>query len=193
MSWKRSAAKRKRSRARQWIDVIEIGGVEDLLKFQYRRCSPYVEARVSAGLWDKVLWHMAILESRFNRATVEELDAVAKNILKRLAERKAKAKTGSAVSDPLAEKKYPNLFTLMTALLDDDKQPRRVATLTLFADDGAFKVCLNERNVSLSLWAASETLEGVWEALEARLSVDDVDWKESRPEGNKGTVGKGKK
>jgi hypothetical protein len=182
MSWRSWKVRKCVARSKAWKDLMAYSEDECTLYFQYRRCSPYVECRAFVhGPW-RLLWHKAVWESAFDSVPIEEKFRMAKNILKRLAERKAKAKTGTAVADPAGAKKYPNLHCLMTALVDEEQNERRVATLTVFADDGCYKVCLNERNVSLTLWASSETLDGLWEALEARLSVDDVDWREGRPE-----------
>lgn len=192
MGYEGRRLKLRAARRHRWCELARLGTAAETLYLLYRRSGFVVECKVVTGFLGRLLWHKAVLASAFDAVPVERRDTMAKNILKRLAERKERVKTGTLVEDPAASKKYPSLYCLMTALLDDAGGPRRVATLTVFADDGAFRVCLNERNVSLSLWAASDTLDGVWEALEARLSVDEVDWKENKPETRPGATKKGK-
>lgn len=192
MGYKERRSELRAARRRRWCELARLETATETLYLVYRRSGVIVECKVVTGFLRRVMWHKAVLASAFDAAPVEERDIMAKNILKRLAERKAKVKTGSCVEDPVAAKKYPSLYTLMTALLDDSGESRRVATLTVFADEAAYRICLNERNVSLSLWAASDTLDGVWEALEARLSVDEVDWKENKPETRQAGGKKGK-
>jgi hypothetical protein len=61
-----------------------------------------------------------------------------------------------------------------------DGDLRERATLIVFVEDGAFKVCLSEKNLNATLWATSATWEGLLEALEDRLTADAPDWRKAK-------------
>jgi len=58
--------------------------------------------------------------------------------------------------------------------------PRRTGTITVFAEDGRFKVCLNDREHKISCFVASETLLGLLDAVEDILLSGKGDWREPR-------------
>jgi hypothetical protein len=102
---------------------------------------------------------------------------MAKSVLSKL----LPVKTGGAKSmkskDEVLAKKCPFLFALMTELQGDDDKPRQPCSVVIFAEDGLWKGCLSEKNLDMNLWASSDCLVGVLEALEARLNADVIEWR----------------
>ena|ERR1039457_1111512 len=89
----------------------------------------------------------------------------------------SKAGAVTAVNDADFEKQFPTLAALMTLQVDDDQQPRKVCTLTIVCEDGQVKAGINERDRGLSLWTSSQTLGGVFAALEEALGQRPVAWR----------------
>lgn len=71
----------------------------------------------------------------------------------------------------------PAVHEFVTASKDEDNRPRKTSTLTFFSEAGLFKVCLNEREQGLTLWATSDTFEGCLTALESILAAPVVPWR----------------
>lgn len=86
----------------------------------------------------------------------------------------------SRVSPGKFGKDYPALWEFLNAAKYEDGTPRVLPTLTLFVDTACVKLCLNDRDQGLTGWAASETVEGAFLALERHLKEDKVDWKLSQ-------------
>jgi len=72
---------------------------------------------------------------------------------------------------------HPTLWDYLTQLVWEDGTVRRTATLTIFAEDGLLKVCINDRDSARSLWASDETWAGTFEALEALLGDPKAPWR----------------
>jgi hypothetical protein len=72
---------------------------------------------------------------------------------------------------------HPALWDYLTQKLWEDGTERRTATLTIFAEDGLLKVCINDRDSARSLWASDETWAGTFEALEALLGDPKAPWR----------------
>lgn len=83
----------------------------------------------------------------------------------------------SRVSPGKFGKDYPVLWEFLTTAKYEDGQGRTLPTLTVFIDTACVKLCLNDRDQGLTGWAASETVEGAFLALERALKEDKVDWK----------------
>ncbi len=82
----------------------------------------------------------------------------------------------------------PAVHEFLTASKDEDLRPRKTSTLTFFSEAGLFKVCLNEREQGLTLWATSDTFEGCLVALESILAAPVVPWRvvpQTGPQGQK--------
>lgn len=100
-------------------------------------------------------------------------------------ERKNASEQKRAATDEQFGADYPNLYDYLTATCydDDPKQPRQVATLLVFAQDGCFKACLRDRAESLCCWVAAPDLLGVLGVLESELDGGTAVWREDRLSG----------
>lgn len=90
---------------------------------------------------------------------------------------------GRPVLDPKFFKDYPALFEFLTAYAYPDGQVRTPSCFTVFAEDGAFKIVLNERDRNLSLWGTGQSFQDALKTLEERLKSDRPDWRKNRPQG----------
>lgn len=57
---------------------------------------------------------------------------------------------------------------------------RKVGTLLVFAEDGKWKACLNDRDGGNYCFASSDALEGLLEALDRGLQSGGLDWRVSK-------------
>lgn len=80
---------------------------------------------------------------------------------------------------------YPALWEYLTLSAWEDGSPRALSTLIVFQEDGAWKVCLNDRAEGRSLWRSADTLAGLWEALEVALAGNAADWRRSPTTGRR--------
>lgn len=85
---------------------------------------------------------------------------------------------GRAGTDEYLEQKAPTLFELMTVTELAGKKIRPV-TLIVFAEDGRFKVCVNDRETGRVAFVTLDTCEDVFEHLDARLDACEVEWRAS--------------
>lgn len=88
-----------------------------------------------------------------------------------------KGSAGKEPSDPELAKRCPAVAEFMTSLTGPTGESRQTSTLTVFTDSDGWKVCLNERDAELSLWAVGTSLMGALEALEERLTAPVVEWR----------------
>lgn len=97
------------------------------------------------------------------------------------------ATTVSAGNSPLAardeqfERAYPALSEFLTARLFDDGSERETATLLLFAVDGVWKVCLNDRAEGRVAFVSGATTASAMATLDTQLEDGTVEWKVSKP------------
>lgn len=90
--------------------------------------------------------------------------------------------------DPAMKQAYPILHAYMTENVWPDEacfgdvagKPRKVATLLVFTELGQWKAVLNDRAQGLSLWATSDSHEGLMGALDELLASDTVPWRKAR-------------
>ena len=83
--------------------------------------------------------------------------------------------------DPEFEAAYPALWEYLTVTSWGKDQPRRTSTITLFSDDGAWKVSLNDRDQGYGLFATGSTLENALETLEELLTAPaGPPWRKNR-------------
>lgn len=94
--------------------------------------------------------------------------------------------------DVKAQKSWPTLWAYMTQLRWEDDTPREPSGLTLFVQDGMFKVLLKDNATSCVLWSAGTSFFGALDAIEAALAVPQPDWRMDRRAGG-GVAKKGKK
>lgn len=93
-----------------------------------------------------------------------------------------------AAQDPAWAKGIPTVLEYLTQTMWDDGKPREVATLTVVAEGGTWRVCLNDRAGQRSCWVSGDTVHKALEALEAALKEGKAGWratKQWRP-GNRG-------
>jgi len=107
---------------------------------------------------------------------------------------KAKATANpEQAADKDLEKLYPIMHGFLTCREGEKKgEFRETASLTVFCEDGMFKVCLSDRESGATLWASSATFQGTLDALEATLGKDEPGWRVRKVGGAKGGKGKGK-
>jgi hypothetical protein len=84
-----------------------------------------------------------------------------------------------AASDPDLKKGFPTLHDFLTLTGWAGKQ-RKSGTCLVFAEDGKWKCCLNDRDGSHYCFVSSESLVGLLGALERGLKTGGLDWRPSR-------------
>lgn len=89
---------------------------------------------------------------------------------------------GDAACDREWLQELPALHEYLVCRADPDGGHRRTSTLTLFAEDGQFKLFLNDRHSGCSICASGSTVATALSALEALLEAEDAPWR--WPEGN---------
>lgn len=77
---------------------------------------------------------------------------------------------------------YPTLMEWLTEERWDDGSSRLTSTLLIFCEQGAWKVCFNDRAADRNTFLAAGTFAGVLGLLEERLSAGTIEWK---PKGGK--------
>lgn len=153
--------------------------------------------RVAAGVFwefrfaDRVVWHLRNEWSfRLDRWLVwpadvladlspEQLEAALSRFIKPGQERRVAGTGEFAARDEEFERLCPALAEYLTAAIEGEGRQRKTATLLLFAEDGCFKVCLNDRQEALSAWASGSTIQEAIEALEASLQAGEASWRRS--------------
>lgn len=73
---------------------------------------------------------------------------------------------------------YPLVHALLTACVVEGVS-RETASLTIFSDEGIFKVVLNDREQGISMWAAGESVPEAFDQLEKRVGDENATWRES--------------
>lgn len=81
--------------------------------------------------------------------------------------------------DGLLSSMFPAITEYLTESRRCDDGVMRTSTLLLIADQGAWKLCLNDRPKQRSLWASGTSLEGAMRALEANLAGGGTGWRKS--------------
>ena len=79
---------------------------------------------------------------------------------------------------------WPGLSEYMATVTHRGK-PRDLATITLFAESGKLKVCLNDKDTDRVLFRSGDTLEEAMDALEEACRSDRADWRQSRRKASK--------
>jgi hypothetical protein len=88
-----------------------------------------------------------------------------------------------AAADPAWAKGIPLVLEYLTQTAWEDGKPREVATITIVAEGGSWRVCLNDRAMSRSCWISGETVHKALEALEKALQEDKAGWRATKPWG----------
>lgn len=76
-------------------------------------------------------------------------------------------------------KSFPALWSVLCQSQYANGKPRETGTLTLWPDSGTVQMVLNARAEGMKLYAESVSLEGIWEALEAKITGPEPGWKET--------------
>lgn len=113
-------------------------------------------------------------------------------LLRKDSQAKAVDTSSATLIDVKAQKQWPTLWSYMTQSRWDDDTPRATSGLTIFVQDGLFKVLLKENEQSLCLWAAGIGLYPALDAIEAALCTPAPDWRTDRRAGG-GVAKKGRK
>jgi len=82
-----------------------------------------------------------------------------------------------AATDEGFAKKYPTILEYLTTTKWDDGTAREASKLSLFIEDGVFKVAVNDVDLKRSLYTSGETLEGALRATEKALQMPEADWR----------------
>lgn len=72
------------------------------------------------------------------------------------------------------------ILDYMTQTQWEDGELRTTATLLLFAEEGTWKACLNDRANARSAWVSGLTPEACIEALEEGLETGEISWRASK-------------
>jgi len=84
-----------------------------------------------------------------------------------------------AASDPEFKRKWPTLSDFLTLTGWAGKQ-RKSGTILLFAEDGKWKSCVNDRDGGHYAFLSADSFWGLLDALEASLKGGGLDWRLSR-------------
>jgi hypothetical protein len=86
------------------------------------------------------------------------------------------ASSKAAASDPELAKEYPALTEYLT-LVTLGKEPRQPSRLSLFTEEGVWKVFLNDPHTARYACVSGKTVKGVLTVLEEALAGGEVDWR----------------
>lgn len=86
----------------------------------------------------------------------------------------------SEIPDCLAQR-APTLGHFLCDEVWPDGECKSRSSLVVFVEDGLFKACLTEKDSNSVLWASCKSFDELLEALEARLTDDQPDWRKGRP------------
>lgn len=84
---------------------------------------------------------------------------------------------GKWLGDGETAMRYPQLCEFLTADEYEGGGKRTRGTLTLMSIDRSWRAVLNDKDSNESLWAASDTLAGLLEAIELELLADEPNWR----------------
>jgi hypothetical protein len=127
---------------------------------------------VPAGIWAEV--------------TAGQREQIAMSFLKRPTTDAKSAEQGVQVPSDVRTN-WPALGEYLFSEKYPDGSPRARSTLTVMAGDASgWKMVLNDRQESRSLWSTGETLEECMMALEVALQADYTPWRADRNNGRPG-------
>lgn len=82
-------------------------------------------------------------------------------------------------SDPGFHERYPTLHDFLTLTGWGGKQ-RKTGTILVFAEDGKWKACVNDRDGGNYCFGSADSFSGLLEALERGLKGGSLDWRASK-------------
>jgi hypothetical protein len=106
----------------------------------------------------------------------KEIDLAMAKFVQELDRKALSAAARVAATDVEMAKEYPALMEYLT-LLTIGKEPRQPSRLSLFSEDGVFKVFLNDPHTARYACVSGKTVKGVLRALEEVLANGEVDWR----------------
>jgi hypothetical protein len=80
---------------------------------------------------------------------------------------------------------FPTVWEFISLVTWEDGSARVPGSITLFAEEATWKACLNDKGMGLVAFASAGSVEGLLEALEHGLSTGLMDWRKSRPAGQR--------
>lgn len=94
-----------------------------------------------------------------------------------------KCETGAqyAARDVVMEAEYPLLTEYLISRQFEDGSERETSTLLVFASEGVWKVCLNDRAEQRALWASGASYADAIAALEKLLDSGAETWRAYKP------------
>lgn len=104
---------------------------------------------------------------------------MARTLAELLNRRQSQNGDGWAAHDEYLEAKCPLLHALLSLTMHEGS-PRKPCSLILFAEDGRYKVSLNDKDAGLVAFTTVSTAEEFFEGLEAKLDADKIEWRSSR-------------
>ena len=75
---------------------------------------------------------------------------------------------------------HPTLAAMLTQTRWEDGSQRRTSTVLFFVEEGALRVCLNDREAGQSCFLTVGGVKEALEALEAGLVEDNLTWRRHR-------------
>ena len=84
---------------------------------------------------------------------------------------------GGPAVDPGFEAEFPTIFAFLVLATLPSGKAGKPGTLTVFPEDGVFKIRLSDRNRGADLWASGPTIRDAMIALEALFSEPFVPWR----------------
>lgn len=95
---------------------------------------------------------------------------------------------GHAFAQSVLPQLFPTLWAYLSDTVWSDGSARSTSTITVFAEDGLVKLCLNDREGKRTCWSTGTSLEESAEALEQRLAAGTAEWRGIKPKwaGRKG-------
>jgi hypothetical protein len=112
----------------------------------------------------------------------------AMSFVKKALARQASSVRGVEASDAALKKRCPAIHEFLT-LTEVDKKSRQTSTVSIFQDGGRWKASLADKDNDCSLYVTSDTVDGLWDALEEALKDENADWRSWKKAG----AAKGKK
>jgi hypothetical protein len=76
--------------------------------------------------------------------------------------------------------KLPTLCEWLSATTWEDGSSRSTGTVMVFAEDGRWKAWVHDRDASMGCFVSSETLDGLWSAVEKAVGASGGDWRPDR-------------
>lgn len=99
--------------------------------------------------------------------------------------RRERASSGRSDGQPLlGSDSYlgrPDLWEFLTRESYPDGAERQTGTLLIFAEDGALKGCLSDRDQLMRCFVTAASWEGLLEALEGALGDGGAEWRNYTP------------